>query len=70
MPGEDGAVRTAENYRTFAREARGRSPRYEELALAVAGDPRLLAFLTARPAAKRQPNLLSAGPTGPRSPGP
>jgi hypothetical protein len=60
MSGPDLAARTAENYRAFAVEARGRSPRYEELALAVAGDARLIEFLTALPAAKRQPNLLFA----------
>jgi hypothetical protein len=60
MSGHDLAVRTAENYRAFAVEARGRSPLYEELALAVAGDARLLEFLTALPTAKRQPNLLFA----------
>ena len=52
--------RTAQEYRSFAAEARGRSPQYEELALAVAGDQRILAFLVALPAAKRQPNLLFA----------
>jgi hypothetical protein len=60
MRADDLAVRTAEDYRAFAAEARGRSPRYEELARAVAGDARLLEFLTALPAAKRQPNLLFA----------
>ena len=58
--GHDLAARTAENYRAFAVEARGRSPRYEELALAVAGDARLLEFLANLPTAKRQPNLLFA----------
>jgi hypothetical protein len=60
MRGHDLSLRTAENYRAFATEARGRSPWYEELSLAVAGDTRLLAFLTGLPAAKRQPNLLFA----------
>ena len=60
MRADELAVRTAENYRAFAVEARGRSPLYEELALAVAGDERLLEFLTALPTAKRQPNLLFA----------
>ena len=60
MSDSDLAVRTAENYRAFAVEARGRSPRYEELAGAVAGDAPLLDFLTGLPAAKRQPNLLFA----------
>jgi hypothetical protein len=57
---DDIVGRTAENYRAFAAEARGRSPRYEELALAVAGDSEVLAFLAALPTAKRQPNLLFA----------
>jgi hypothetical protein len=56
----DLSVRTAESYRAFAGEARGRSPRYEELALAVAGDREILEFLIALPTAKRQPNLLFA----------
>ena len=60
MQGHDLSVRTAESYRTFAAEARGRSPRYEELALAVARDVRVLDFLAALPTAKRQPNLLFA----------
>jgi hypothetical protein len=52
---------TAEAYRRFAeREAAGRSPAYEALALGVAGDDRLLAWLEELPAAKRQPNLLFA----------
>ena len=60
MRGHDLSLRTAENYRVFATDARGRSPRYEQLSLAVAADPRLLAFLAGLPAAKRQPNLLFA----------
>jgi hypothetical protein len=57
----DGLIdRIAENYRAFAAEASGRSPQYEELSLAVAGDARVLAFLAELPAAKRQPNLLYA----------
>jgi hypothetical protein len=60
ISGQDLAVRTAEDYRAFAVEARGRSPQYEELARAVAGDAALLDFLTALPTAKRQPNLLFA----------
>jgi hypothetical protein len=47
-------------YREFAAETRGRSPRYEKLAIAVAGDQPLLAFLATLPPAKRQPNLLFA----------
>ena len=52
--------RIAEAYRNFAAEACGRSPQYEELALAVAGDTHVLGFLVGLPAAKRQPNLLFA----------
>jgi len=54
-------VPTAENYRRFARlEAAGRSPAYEVLALAVADDPLVLAYLTGLPPPQRQPNLLFA----------
>jgi hypothetical protein len=60
MGGHDLSIRTAENYRVFAGDARGRSPRYEELALAVAGDPQVLGFLGALPTVKQQPNLLFA----------
>ena len=60
MHGNDLDARTADNYRDFAFEASGRSPQYEELALAVAADPSLLEFLAALPAEKRQPNLLFA----------
>ncbi len=60
MSGHDLSVSTAENYRAFAGDARGRSPQYEELALAVAGDSLLLGFLATLPAARRQPNLLFA----------
>ena len=60
LPGHDLAVSTAENYRAFAGEARGRSPEYEALAVGVAGDQGVLAFLATLPAAKRQPNLLFA----------
>lgn len=60
MRGHDLSLRTAENYRVFATEAHGRSPRYEELSLAVAEDTWLLAFLAGLPTAKRQPNLLFA----------
>jgi hypothetical protein len=49
----------ADLYHAFAaREARGVSPAYERLALAVAGDAELLGLLGALPPAKRQPNLL------------
>ncbi len=49
---------TRDWYRGFATEARGSSPTYERLALAVAEDPELLERLAALPAPKRQPNLL------------
>jgi len=42
------------------REARGRSPRYEQLAESVADDPVVLSFLEELPRGKRQPNLLFA----------
>ncbi|MFC4145352.1 DUF2332 domain-containing protein [Micromonospora mangrovi] len=49
----------AETYARFAaREARGVSPTYERLALAVAGDDAVLARLSTVPPAKQQPNLL------------
>lgn len=41
-----------------AREAAGESPAYEELAVAVSLDSRVLALLDTLPPAKRQPNLL------------
>lgn len=50
---------TADWYWDFAvRQARGESPTYERLSLAVAGDDELLALLTELPEPKRQPNLL------------
>jgi hypothetical protein len=53
--------RIAASYRRFAEaEARGHSPLYEALALGVADDPAVLAFLAALPPAKQQPNLLLA----------
>ena len=60
LGGHDPGLGTAENYQTFAAEAAGRSPQYEELAYAVAGDGGVLRFLEALPKAKRQPNLLFA----------
>ncbi|WP_191083014.1 DUF2332 domain-containing protein [Roseococcus microcysteis] len=52
---------TAARYRRFATdEAAGRSPLYEALALGVAGDADILAFLDALPEPRRQPNLLFA----------
>ena len=59
--GRDQAAGIAEAYRTFARhEARGRSPAYQALTEAVAGDAAVLRFLGALPPEKRQPNLLFA----------
>jgi hypothetical protein len=60
MHGHDLSVSTAENYRAFARDARGRSPAYEALAASVAGDTAVLRFLGSLPPEKRQPNLLFA----------
>jgi len=61
MTGHDPAKDIADNYREFARlEAHGRSPSYESLAEAVAGDPVVLGFLSSLPPEKRQPNLLFA----------
>lgn len=52
---------TAASYERFAREqVAGRSPRYVELARAVAGDPALLDLLERVAPEKRQPNLLLA----------
>lgn len=53
--------RLAAGYRRFAEvEAAPVSPRYSELARAVAGDPDILGFLGPLPRGKRQPNLLFA----------
>jgi hypothetical protein len=69
MPGPDGGpqppqlagVSVAERYRRFGeREARGRSPLYEQFALGVATDRQLLSLLEGLPPAKQQPNLLFA----------
>jgi hypothetical protein len=60
MSGDDSRLGTAENYRAFAREARGRSPAYELLAESVAADGAVLGFLQSLPRQKRQPNLLFA----------
>lgn len=60
MGGHDLTASTAENYRAFAREARGRSPGYERLATEAAADASLLGFLASLPRAKQQPNLLFA----------
>ncbi|MER5221219.1 DUF2332 domain-containing protein [Streptomyces flaveus] len=51
----------AHEYRRFAeRQAKGHSPVYEALCVAIASDERLLALLHALPPVKRQPNLLLA----------
>ena len=60
MHGHDLSLSTAENYRAFAEEARGRSPVYESMAASVAGDAAILRFLGSLPPGKRQPNLLFA----------
>ncbi len=50
---------TAATYAEFAaREARGVSPIYERLSIAVSRDDEILALLGTLPAAKRRPNLL------------
>ena len=63
MPPQDDREleKISQGYLRFAREeARGQSAHYERLALAVAGQRELLAFLHRLPAAKRQPNLFFA----------
>ncbi len=58
---EDVLTSISRRYQRFAdREARGRSPLYDQFARAVAADPTVLAFLAALPEPKRQPNLLFA----------
>jgi hypothetical protein len=58
---DDELARFARGYRSFAEvEAAEASPRYAEFARAVADDERILRFLAALPAGKRQPNLLFA----------
>ncbi len=58
---DDDFERLIRRYAIFAeKEARGRSPLYEELARGVAHDPATLAFLAGLPVAKQQPNLLFA----------
>lgn len=50
---------TASRFAEFAaREARGVSPTYERLSLAISEDAEILALLETVPVAKRQPNLL------------
>jgi hypothetical protein len=60
MDGLDPAISLAENYRVWAREARGRSPAYVTLSNSVADDNAILDFLGTLPPDKRQPNLLFA----------
>jgi len=60
MAGHDLSGNIRENYLAFARMARGRSRPYEILAVEVADDASVQAFLAALPPAKRQPNLLFA----------
>ncbi|MGH8889839.1 MAG: DUF2332 domain-containing protein, partial [Acidothermaceae bacterium] len=60
MHGHDLEAGTAENYRAFAEDARGRSRVYVSLAEWVADDPDVLGFLDSLPQEKRQPNLLFA----------
>src|SRR4051812_2426986 len=57
----DDRDRIATGYRRFAEvEAAEASPLYARLAIAVAADPDVLAFLVGLPTGKRQPNLLFA----------
>jgi hypothetical protein len=54
-------VRIAAVYKRFAeREAKGRSPLYDELATGAGADVELIAFLAGLPREKQQPNLLFA----------
>jgi hypothetical protein len=56
-----GLHKLAERYARFAEiEARGSSPTYETLALAVSRSAELLAFIAALPKERRQPNLFLA----------
>lgn len=59
--GHEALAQLRSRYRAFAEhEAKGVSPLYEALALAVAESEPLLAFLAALPRPKQQPNLLFA----------
>ena len=61
MPNADALSKIARRYQRFATtEARGSSPIYEQLALAVAGSAELLAFLASLPFERQQPNLFLA----------
>jgi hypothetical protein len=56
---DDAGLTTAAAYAGFAvREARGVSPAYERLSVAVSRDDEVLSLLGRLPPAKRQPNLL------------
>jgi len=58
---EDVLTGISRRYQRFAdKEARGRSPLYEQCARAIATDPAMLTFLATLPEPKRQPNLLFA----------
>jgi hypothetical protein len=60
-PDSDQPAAIARRYERFAlNEARGASPAYERLALAVAGSSKLLTFLRTVPPDRRQPNLFLA----------
>ena len=57
----DDLATIARRYQRFATtEARGLSPVYEALALAVAGSPAMLEFLATLPSERQQPNLFLA----------
>lgn len=58
---DDPMTPVVREYQQFARwEARGRSPAYESLAEAVAGDAGLVEFIASLPPAKQQPQLVFA----------
>ena len=60
-PVSDEVAAIAGRYERFAAvEVRRVSPAYEQLALAVAASPDLLAFLRSLPNERRQPNLFLA----------
>ncbi len=60
-PNEASLAQVRALYREFAEhEAKGVSPLYEELCLAIAASEPLLRFVAALPEAKRQPNLVLA----------
>lgn len=59
-PRDEQRASIAGQYRDFASEATGKSPRYTELGNAVAAEPVVLDFLRALPRPKQQPNLLFA----------